>query len=254
MIRLCKGCEPRILVENRERGTAEYETWLEAPTGREPRRYAAPDIRAALEAETHSKCAYCEGRFKPVSYGHIEHKLPKRKYPELVCAWTNLTVACQVCNTNKGDYDDPACRLLDPHVDDIEKLDVFAGSFALAACGRQVDKTIERLKLNRPDLLLAREEFLRTLNRILGLVERAVDESAVVNELWLSIDWLMTASGVFASACRQDLDYQLETRSTHPKPLGSHSYDTAGMPVPPKPTSVRLTQRISHKSHSHARF
>ena len=194
MIRLSKGCEPRILVENRERGTAEYETWLEAPTGREPRRYAAPDIRAALEAKTHSKCAYCEGRFKPVSYGHIEHKLPKRKYPELVCAWTNLTVACQVCNTNKGDYDDPECRLLDPHVDDVEKLVVFAGSFALVECGRRADKTIERLNLNRPDLLLAREEVLKSLRWILGLVERAVDEPAVVHELWHNIDALTTAS------------------------------------------------------------
>ena len=221
MIRLSKGCEPRILVENRERGTAEYETWLEAPTGREPRRYASPDIRAALEAETHSKCAYCEGRFKPVSYGHIEHKLPKRKYPELVCAWTNLTVACQVCNTNKGDYDDPACRLLDPHVNDIEKLAVFAGSFALAACGSRADKTIERLKLNRPDLLLTREEVLKALQRILGLVDRADDESAVVHELWLNIDSLTTASGAFASACRQDLEYQLETRGIARQPAPS---------------------------------
>ncbi len=218
MIRLRKGCEPQILVENRDAWTAEYVNWLEARTGREPRRYAAPDIRAALEAETHAKCAYCEGRFKPVSYGHIEHKLPKRKYPHLVCAWTNLTVACQVCNTNKGDYDDPACRLLDPHVDDVEKLVVFAGSFALAGCGKRAARTIERLKLNRPDLLLAREEVLKTLHRILGLVDRAVDEPAVVHELWLDVDSLTTASGVFASACRQDLEYQLETRGIARQP------------------------------------
>ena len=206
MIRLSKGCEPRILVENRERGTAEYETWLEAPTGREPRRYAAPDIRAALEAETHSKCAYCEGRFKPVSYGHIEHKLPKRKYPELVCAWTTLTVACQVCNTNKGDYDDPACRLLDPHVNDTEKLAVFAGSFALAACGSRADKTIERLKLNRPDLLLAREEDLKSLDRVLDLLERCADMRDVVDQLWCDVERLTAAEGQFASACRQLLE------------------------------------------------
>ena len=222
MIRLCKGREPQVLVENRDAWTAEYVNWLEVRTGREPRRYAAPDIRAALEAETHSKCAYCEGRFKPVSYGHIEHKLPKRKYPNLVCAWTNLTVACQVCNTNKGDYDDPACRLLDPHVDDVERLVVFAGSFALAECGSRADKTIERLKLNRPDLLLAREEVLKTLRRILGLVDRAVDEPAVVHELWYNIDSLTTASEAFASACRQDLEYQLKTRGIARPPAPSH--------------------------------
>lgn len=212
MIRLRKGCEPQVLVENRDAWTAEYENWLEARTGREPRRYAHPDIRAALEAETHSKCAYCEGRFKPVSYGHIEHKLPKRKCPKLVCAWTNLTVACQVCNTNKGDYCELECRLLDPHLDDVETMVVFAGSFALAECGSRADKTIEQLNLNRPDLLLARERVLKSLGRILDLVARAVAEPAVVNELWLDIDSLTTASGEFASACRQDLECQLETR------------------------------------------
>ena len=212
MIRLRKGCEPQILVENRDAWTAEYVNWLEDCKGSEPRRYRDRNIRAALEAETHSKCAYCEGRFKAVSYGHIEHKLPKRKYPELVCAWTNLTMACQMCNTNKGDYDDPECRLLDPHVDDVETMVVFAGSFALAKCGSRADRTIEQLKLNRSDLFLAREGILKNLRRILDLVERAVDEPAVVNELWLDIDSLTAAEGQFASACRQDLECQLETR------------------------------------------
>ena len=111
--------------------------WLDDREGNEPKPYAYPDIRAALEAETHRKCAYCEGRFESVSYGHIEHKLPKRKHPMLVCAWENLTLACPRCNTNKGDYDDPECRLLDPHVDDVEKLVVFVGPMALARQGKR---------------------------------------------------------------------------------------------------------------------
>jgi uncharacterized protein (TIGR02646 family) len=199
-------------VQNRDAWTAKYVNWLEDRTGNEPQRYKHPDIRTALEAETHCKCAYCEGRFKPVSYGHIEHKLPKRKYPELVCAWTNLTVACQVCNTHKGDYDDPACRLLDPHVDDVEKLVVFAGSFALAESGSRVDKTIERLKLNRPDLLFAREEVLKDLGRILDRLERFAKMRDLVDQLWCDVERLTAADGEYASACRQVLEQQLETR------------------------------------------
>ena len=212
MIRLCKGGEPQVLVENREAWTTEYENWLDDCEGNEPRRYADPDIRAALEAETHAKCAYCEGRFKPVSYGHIEHKLPKRKNPKLVCAWTNLTVACQVCNTNKGDYDDPACRLLDPHVDDVEKLVAFAGSWAHAEPGSRADKTIERLKLNRPELLLAREEVLKTLGRILDRLERFANMRDLVDQLWCDVERLMAAESQFAAVCRQVLEQQLETR------------------------------------------
>ena len=221
MIRLRKGCEPQILVENRDGWTAEYVNWLEDRKGSEPRRYTHPAIRAALEVETHCKCAYCEGRFKPVSYGHIEHKLPKRKCPKLVCAWTNLTVACQVCNTNKGDYYDSECRLLDPYVDDVEKLVVFAGSFALPECGSRADKTIERLKLNRPDLLLAREEVLKTLSRNLDLVERYANMRDLVDQLWCEVEQLTAAQGEFASAGRQILEQQLKSRGIA-KPAPCH--------------------------------
>ena len=212
MIRLRKGCEPQILVENRDAWIAEYEHWLETRTGHEPRRYAARDIRAALEAETHCKCAYCEGRFKPVSYGHIEHKLPKRKYPNLVCAWTNLTVACQVCNTNKGDYDDPECRLLDPHVDDVEGMVVFAGPMAFARKESRTRATIMRLQLNRNGLLFQRTQVLERLNSILDTVQRACNEPAVVRAMWFDIDSLTAADGEYASACRQFLKWQLQER------------------------------------------
>ncbi|MXZ25090.1 MAG: hypothetical protein F4Y80_09550 [Caldilineaceae bacterium SB0665_bin_21] len=212
MIRLCKGCEPQALAENRDAWTAEYVNWLEDREGNEPRRYADPDIRAALEAETHSKCAYCEGRFKHVAYGHVEHKLPKRKYPELVCAWENLTVACPVCNTNKGDFDDPKCRLLDPHMDDVETMVVFVGSLAHAEPGSRADKTISRISLNRPDLLLAREEVLKSLGRILDRLERFANMRDLVDQLWCDVERLTAAEGQFASACRQILEQQLEKR------------------------------------------
>lgn len=221
MIRLCKGCEPQILVENRTAWTAEYVDWLKDSEGNEPRRYADPDIRAALEAETYSKCAYCEGRFKPTSYGHIEHKLPKRKYPKLVCVWTNLTVACQVCNTNKGDYDDPTCRLLDPHVDDVEELVVFAGPMAFTRNDSRTHATIKCLQLNRDGLFFQRKQILERLNSILDTVQRACNEPAVVRALWFDIDSLTAADGEYASACRQFLKSELRERGIA-KPAPCH--------------------------------
>ena len=162
--------------------------------------------------ETHSKCAYCEGRIGHVAYTHIEHKLPKSKYQNLVCAWENLTIACPRCNTNKGNYDAPECPLLDPYIDDVEKEVAFGGPMALARGGARASTTITRLKLNRAELLFARSEVLKRLYRLLDLVERAANEPATIPALWLDIDDMTAAAGEFASACRQFLAAEIAER------------------------------------------
>ena len=212
MIELDRAIEPQILVANREAWTAEYVNWCRDPAEREPRRYAHPDIRSALEAETHSKCAYCEGTIGDAAYTHIEHKLPKSKCPTLVCAWENLTISCPRCNTNKGNYDAPECPLLDPYIDHVEKEVAFGGPMALARGGARASATITRLKLNRAELLFARSEVLKKLYRLLALVERAVNEPATISALWLDIDDMTAAAGEFASACRQFLAAEMAER------------------------------------------
>lgn len=212
MIRLSQGAEPQILVDNSGAWTAEYVNWWQSREGAEPRRYAHEDIRAALEAETRSKCAYCEGRVSDVAYTNIEHKLPKSKHPHLVCAWENLTIACPRCNTNKDDYDAPECPLLDPYTDDVEEAVAFGGPLALPRGGDRSRATITILRLNRMDLLFARGEALSRLDRLLDLVERAANEPAALRVLWLDIDTVTAAEGEFASACRYFLAWQMEER------------------------------------------
>ena len=212
MIRLNQGAEPQVLVENREAWTAEYVDWWQSRVGTEPRRYAHEEIRAALESETSSKCAYCEGRISDVAYTHIEHKLPKSRYPNLVCAWENLTIACPRCNTNKGEYDAPECPLLDPFVDDVEEAVAFGGPLALPRGGDRSRATITRLRLNRMDLLFARGETLSRLDGLLDLVERAANQPAALRALWLDIDIVTAAEGEFASACRYFLAWQMGER------------------------------------------
>ena len=152
MIRLNQGAKPQVLVENSEAWTAEYVNWWQNRVGTEPHHYAREDIRKALEAETSSKCAYCEGQISDVAYTNIEHKLPKSRHPHSVCAWENLTIACPRCNTNKGDYDAPECPLLDPYTDDVEEAVAFGGPLALPRGGDRSRATITRLRLNRMDL------------------------------------------------------------------------------------------------------
>ena len=212
MIPLNQGEEPPVLVESGDAWTVEYVNWCEKPVGRAPRRYAHQDIRRALEAETGSKCAYCEGRISDVAYTHIEHKLPKSKHPQLVCAWQNLTIACPKCNTNKGDYDEGECPLLDPYVDDVEEEVAFGGPLALARGGARAHATITRLDLNRKDLLFARGAALTSLYRLLDLIQRASGEPAVLRSLWLEVGAMTAAEGEFASACRQFVAAQMAQR------------------------------------------
>jgi hypothetical protein len=59
----------------------------------------------------HGKCAFCESRISHTAYGDVEHFRPKAGFKQnegdvlerpgyywLVYAWTNLFLACQLCN------------------------------------------------------------------------------------------------------------------------------------------------------------
>ena len=138
--------------------------------------------------------------------------LPKSKYPQLVCDWANLTIACPRCNTNKGEYDEPKCPILDPYVDDVEKAVVFFGPLALARGSARAHATIARLALNRMELLSARAEAITSLDRLLDLLERAGSEPDVLYSLWLDVDAVASGEGEFASACRYFLASQIAER------------------------------------------
>ena len=212
MIRLNRSAKPTVLVTHGATWKEEYLAWLISRIGAEPRRYTHQEIRDSLEAETHSKCAYCEARINDVSYTHIEHKLPKKKHPHLVCEWDNLTIGCPRCNTNKGDYDDPACQVLDPHIDDVEREIAFFGPLALPRGGARARLTVRRLGLNRKDLIFNRAEVLQRLDDLLDLVERAGDDVALARAFWADIEGLATESAEFASACRYFVRFQQAER------------------------------------------
>ena len=194
-----------MLLANEQAWTDEYLEWSQNRVGPEPQRYRHPQIRSALEAETHAKCAYCEGLIKGIAYTHVEHKLPKKNHPKMVCAWENLTIACPKCNTNKGGYDEPKCPLLDPYVDDVENWVAFYGSLALSRGGPRSRATITRLDLNRMDLVYERGQAIIQLDLLLELVERAVSQPDARVQLWLEIDAMIADVAEFASACRQYL-------------------------------------------------
>ena len=61
--------------------------------------YGDKEVRKALKAMFHGKCAYCESRITTIYSGDIEHFRPKGGgYYWLAADWDNLLFACPFCN------------------------------------------------------------------------------------------------------------------------------------------------------------
>jgi hypothetical protein len=163
---------PNFLSERAEQLT---ETFVSS--GHKTRPWAHDEIRERLSEETHNRCAYCEGAFLPVSYGNIEHILPKSRFPRKVVDWANLTLVCVRCNTNKGDKYDPDLLFLNPYQDHAEDHLVFVGSIVRPKTARGMH-TIDELQLNDVARYEARERVLQIIDGLLAQAQNAPTESA----------------------------------------------------------------------------
>lgn len=179
MIHLEKGQKPAILERN---GRAWTEALLkrlkagEQPTEAEKNRYRHSDVKEALVTETHGKCAYCESKVLHVSYGDVEHIIPKSVEPAKRFEWINLTLACSVCNTNKGGHFGNHEDLVDPYLVEPNDHLRFVGALVLPVPGDQRGIVTERIiKLNRGHLMERRAERLKALSDLLNLIATAQD-------------------------------------------------------------------------------
>ena len=176
MIKLQKGEEPEVLARNAERWTEVVLGKIsagQAPTKSERNRYNHADIKRALVAETHGKCAYCESKLKHISHGDIEHVAPKSRNPTRWFSWLNLTLACDVCNTNKSEAPVDEEVFIDPYEVDPEDHFWQVGSMVWARPGCDAAALTERLlDLNRADLVEKRCERIAGLMKMLESIER----------------------------------------------------------------------------------
>lgn len=166
MIRLTKSRKPDVLERNAETWTEELLEKIannEEPSKYLLSRYSHAEIKAALLAETSEKCAYCESPLRHVTYGDIEHIIPKAIEPASRFVWENLTIACDICNTNKSNV----TGLVDPYSCEPSALFTFHGPLMWAEPSMQsAVLTEEQLDLNRNGLIERRREridFLRNL-------------------------------------------------------------------------------------------
>lgn len=165
-----------MLVDNADNWHAELRAILdrgEKPSDAVKGRYRHPTIKSALIQETHGKCAYCESKLRHITHGDIEHIIPKSKVPAKAYSWPNLTLACDVCNENKGDYlgDDPAKSdetLIDPYVDEPAEHFLFLREIVTPRPNSlRAMATEAKIKLLRLELMERRRERMEFLD---GLV------------------------------------------------------------------------------------
>jgi uncharacterized protein (TIGR02646 family) len=163
--------------------------------------YAAREVKDALLAAQHDKCAFCESPVRHIGYGAVEHFRPKAGYKQrkgdslkrpgyywLAYDWDNLFFCCQLCNeqfkqnhfplrngrTRARSHADPlsAEQPLLIHPVQLEPADhiTFRQERAVAVGGSAEGKaTIRLLGLNRLELREARTRRLNSLKDLLRL-------------------------------------------------------------------------------------
>ena len=205
MIKLEKGDEPTVLSRNTRRWTHAVLSKLaagETPSRTEKNRYNHSDIKRALVAETHGKCAYCESKLRHVAYGDIEHIVPKSDSPAKWFSWPNLTLACDVCNTNKSRTSVDENTFIDPYEVDPEENFWQLGPIVFCRPGCDVAGVTERLlKLNRAELVERRHERITGLMRMLESFERCGNRD-LRNLLWQEFTSEAQAHNEYAALAR----------------------------------------------------
>jgi HNH endonuclease len=151
------------------------------PSDSEKSKYRHPEIKKVLINETRGKCAYCESKLLHVAYGDIEHIIPKSTKVEVSFEWANLTLACDICNTNKRDLFSNGVGFIDPYVNDPAGHFNFIGPLIFAKTGDfNARLTEETLKLNRVELIERRTERIRYLRNQAEVIKSAPDELKLV--------------------------------------------------------------------------
>lgn len=134
-----------------------------------------------IAADCHNQCIYCcipDSRYGGIDNFHVEHYRPKSLFGDLENSIGNLYLACAICNRFKSDDwpneplpDHSAASYPDPHTCDYSTLfSVESGSFSIAGLYVASRYLVERLYLNRPQLLRERRHA-QLLNELTLLKE-----------------------------------------------------------------------------------
>jgi hypothetical protein len=175
MRRVAKTAVPPVLAQNAQVWLSEYAA--DHTNATKKYRYRHPEIKAALVAETNSKCVYCESKIGHNTPGDVEHKIPSSVEVARHFDWGTLTIACTECNRRKNAYFSTIKPFLDPYHDDVEKRVVHHGPTVGWLPGdAPAEVTVRTLQLNEPtrrELLFRKVELIDKLNVVVGRMSEA---------------------------------------------------------------------------------
>ena len=122
-------------------------------------------------------CCYCESAVGIVDHPNIEHRKPKRPFPNYTYRWNNLHLACQKCNTPKGIKFDTNQPILDA-VEDVPIADYIGYDINQTGVWRKPitrrgKTTIDHTQLNRDPLRTAR---VKIFLQVMGIIDVANED------------------------------------------------------------------------------
>ncbi len=165
--------------------------------------YKAAEVKVLLRTETADKCAYCESKIPHVDYGDVEHLLPKSVFPHLRYTYGNLTYACGVCNTRKGDFYSAETPLLNPYEDHPGEHLIPIGPMVMRSPASDRGLLTEKkLALNRTELVERRMERLEAVATLVDQVART--ENPVIRSVLVE---------QIEKECRDDKEYAFVVRA-----------------------------------------
>lgn len=177
MIKVRRTDKPKVLEKNADKWTRSL---LAATTKKDrdkvQRKYGHRQVKQALVEMFCGKCAYCESKIIHVDYGHIEHFKPKDRFKGLCFEWSNMLLACGVCNgvehkSNNFPEKAEGGPFVNPCEDDPSEHFVFSYDLK-TRLATVIEKTVrgkitkDLLGLNRNDL---RDYRSRQINKIFVL-------------------------------------------------------------------------------------
>ncbi len=196
MIKLTKGTEPHILTANKMIWTTELlrlkSLSLPIPDSLESN-YNQPDVRDALRLETGGHCMYCQSSISHIAYEHIEHIKPKalNKYPELTFEWNNLGLACQKCNTLKGNEYDENLAFVNPYTENPNDFfQPLGANVHHKPANLRGEYTIIKVQLNRPGLIERRQERIQIICNLIDKYTSAQNNTfkkAILSQIKIEI-------------------------------------------------------------------
>ncbi|MBX5687668.1 TIGR02646 family protein [Pseudomonas aeruginosa] len=136
-------------------------------------RYKNKAIKNELQKMFSKKCAFCESLIEHISYSHIEHFKPKSKYRGKAFQWSNLLLACGVCNGKayKGDnfpLKNEGGPIINPTLENPSDhlsftYDEAASAAMIKSKSKRGETTLTLLGLNRTDLIISRSQIIKKI-------------------------------------------------------------------------------------------